>query len=151
MTPTIARAATVSSEGSVPVPCRPLDGHGCRNIPTGHPFGLAALAGALALVLLGPAAAQQENDYPTLARADYVFGCMAANGQSHESMERCSCSVDVLASILPYDRYVQAETILRMRQGVGQQATTFRSMKMFDDIVADLRRAQAEAEIRCFR
>jgi hypothetical protein len=130
-------------------------GVGSSRLTVGAPR-IAALVGALALALalLSPAAAQQmpqENDYPTLARADYVFGCMAANGQTRESMERCSCSVDVLASILPYDRYVQAETILRMRQGVGQQATTFRSMKMFDDIVADLRRAQAEAEIRCFR
>ncbi len=38
-----------------------------------------------------------------------------------------------------------------MRQGVGQPANIFRTTKMFDDIVADLRRAQAEAEIRCFR
>jgi hypothetical protein len=90
-------------------------------------------------------------DYPTNARADYVFGCMAGNGQTREALERCSCSLDIVASILPYDRYVQAETILRMRQGVGQQASIFRSTKMFDDIVADLRRAQAEAEIRCFR
>lgn len=113
-----------------------------------------ALALAAALAFAAPAVAQQpqaENDYPTVARADYVFGCMAANGQNRESLERCSCSVDVLASILPYDRYVQAETILRMRQGVGLQANTFRSMKMFDDIVADLRRSQAEAEIRCFK
>jgi hypothetical protein len=76
---------------------------------------------------------------------------MAANGQTRENLERCSCSLDVLASIMPYDRYVQAETILAMRQGVGQQANTFRGMKAFDDMVADLRRAQAEAEIRCFR
>jgi hypothetical protein len=102
-------------------------------------------------ISLGPAIAQETNDYPTTTRADYVFGCMAANGQNRDNLERCSCSVDVLASILPYDRYVQAETILSMRQGVGQQANTFRSMKMFDDIVADLRRAQAEAEIRCFK
>ena len=94
-----------------------------------------ASAGALWLALLAGAAAQDTNDYPTNARADYVFGCMAANGQSRENLER----------------YVQAETILSMRQGVGQQANTFRSTKMFDDIVADLRRAQAEAEIRCFR
>jgi hypothetical protein len=46
---------------------------------------------------------------------------------------------------------VQAETILRMRQSVGQQAAAFRSTKAFDDMVADLRRAQAEAEIRCYR
>jgi hypothetical protein len=92
-----------------------------------------------------------ENDYPTQARVDYVFGCMAANGQTHDAMERCSCSIDVIASILPYDRYIQAETVLSMRQGVGQQANVFRSTKQFDDIVADLRRSQAEAEIRCFK
>jgi hypothetical protein len=97
------------------------------------------------------AAADEANDYPTNARADYVFACMAVNGETRENLERCSCSVDILASILPYDRYVQAETILSMRQGIGQTANTFRSTKMFDDIVADLRRAQAEAEIRCFK
>lgn len=91
------------------------------------------------------------NDYPTNTRADYVLGCMAANGQTREALERCSCSVDVLASILTYDRYVQAETILSLRQGVGRAASMSRGTKMYDDIVAELRRAQAEAEIRCFR
>jgi len=115
----------------------------------------AGLRATFGLVLLATASRAAEgdpaNDYPTSARADYVFGCMAANGQSRDALERCSCSVDVLASIMPYDRYVQAETILSMRQGVGQQLSMFRNAKMFDDIVADLRRAQAEAEIRCFR
>jgi hypothetical protein len=109
------------------------------------------VAGILSLGVLMGAGAVEVNDYPTNARADYVFGCMAANGESRESLERCSCSLDVLASILPYDKYVQAETILSMRQGVGQQAATFRSVKIYDDIIANLRRAQAEAEIRCFR
>jgi hypothetical protein len=76
---------------------------------------------------------------------------MAANGQSRDMLERCSCSIDILASIMPYDRYLQAETILSMRQGVGERLSMFRNTKIFDDIVADLRRAQAEAEIRCFR
>ena len=112
-----------------------------------------ALAAAMALALSAASAAESDpaNDYPTNARADYVFGCMAANGQTREALERCSCSLDVIASILTYDRYVEAETVLAIRQGVGQQASMFRSTKMFDDIVADLRRAQAEAEIRCFR
>jgi hypothetical protein len=111
---------------------------------------LAALALA-ALAVPGMAAADLENDYPTEARVDYVFGCMAANGQTRESLQRCSCSLDALASILTYDKYVQASTILSMRQGVGQRANEFKSTKIFDDKVADLRRAQAEAEIRCFR
>jgi hypothetical protein len=97
------------------------------------------------------APARADNDYPTEARADYVFGCMAANGQTQDALKRCSCSIDVIASILPYDRYVEAETILSMRQGVGRTATVFRNVAKFDDMVADLRRAQAEGEIRCFK
>ncbi len=117
------------------------------------PRPIDAIAAALLFCWPFTAAAQSAigNDYPTQARVDYVFGCMAANGQTHDAMERCSCSIDVIASILPYDRYVEAETILSMRQGVGQQASVFRSTKQFDDIVADLRRTQAEAEIRCFK
>ncbi|NEU12565.1 hypothetical protein G3T14_10495 [Methylobacterium sp. BTF04] len=109
--------------------------------------------GAAALMLLATplAAAELENDYPTETRADYIFGCMAANGQSRESLSRCSCSLDALAAILPYDKYVQASTVLSMRQGVGARANEFKSTKVFDDKVADLRRAQAEAEIRCYR
>lgn len=107
----------------------------------------------LGLVFASPALAgdgDPVNDYPTEARADYVFACMAANGQTREVLKKCACSQDMLASILPYDKYVEAETVLSMRQGVGQAANAFRSTSRFDDIVAELRRAQAEAEIRCF-
>ena len=113
-------------------------------------LAVGACAAAL-LVGAAAAAAEPENDYPTEARADYIFGCMAANGQSRESLSRCSCSLDALASLLPYDKYVQASTVLSLRQGIGQRTTAFKSTKVFDDQVADLRRAQAEAEIRCYR
>lgn len=117
--------------------------------------GARGLLGALmlGLVFASPALAgdgDPVNDYPTEARADYVFACMAANGQTREVLKKCACSQDMLASILPYDKYVEAETVLSMRQGVGQAANAFRSTSRFDDIVAELRRAQAEAEIRCF-
>jgi hypothetical protein len=104
----------------------------------------------LAACPIGDASAA-DNDYPTSVRADYVLGCMAANGQTRKALENCSCSIDVIAGIIPYDRYVQVETILSMRQGVGQTASIFRDTKMFDDMVADLRRAQAEAEVLCFK
>jgi hypothetical protein len=90
------------------------------------------------------------NDYPTAARADYVLGCMAVNGGTQEALRRCSCSVDVIASIIPYDQYQQAETVLRMRQGVGGYlADEFRAPPA-NELVRDLREAQAEAEVRCF-
>jgi hypothetical protein len=103
-------------------------------------------------VLIAPARAEDAtpNDYPTSARADYVLGCMAANGQTREALERCSCSIDVIASILPYARYVEAETVLSMRQTTGQVASMFRNNPHTAEIVAELRRAQAEAEVQCF-
>ena len=90
------------------------------------------------------------NDYPTVARADYVFGCMQVNGQTRDALERCSCSIDVIASLLPYDQYEEAETVMRMRQRGGQNASMFRSMPMLRAKVDELKHAQIEAELRCF-
>jgi len=110
------------------------------------------LAGLAAILLLGaaPPAAGSINDYPTAARADYVFGCMATNGQTRDALQRCSCSIDVIASILPYDDYVGADTVLRMRQLGGEKSAMFKQGAGVTEIVRHLRRAQAEAEIRCF-
>lgn len=94
--------------------------------------------------------AERLNDYPTAARADYVFACMATNGQNREMLERCACSIDEIASILPYERYLQAETVLSMRRVGGERMAVFQSAAAAEDLVADLRRAQAEAEIICF-
>jgi lysyl-tRNA synthetase class II len=90
------------------------------------------------------------NDYPTSARADYVFGCMAANGQTRNALERCSCSIDIVASILPYDKYVEAETVLSLRLLGGEKASMFKTSAELVKLVDNLRRAQAEAEFRCF-
>jgi hypothetical protein len=114
-------------------------------------LSLLALAAGLSVVMTVSARAEVQNDYPTEARADYVFGCMASNGQTREALHNCSCSLDVIASVLPYDHYVDAETVLAMRAGIGRQASFFKSVAKFEDMVAELRRAQAEAEIRCFK
>ena len=111
---------------------------------------------ALALFLSAGAAGAQTapppvvNDYPTAARADYVFACMALNGQTQDALARCSCSIDQIAGILSYDDYVEAETVLRMRFVGGEQGAMFRGIAQIREIAADLRRAQAEAEILCF-
>lgn len=106
---------------------------------------------ALALTLAaGAASAQPVNDYPTVARADYVFGCMAANGNTRTALEQCACSIDHIATVLPYEAYVSAETVLRMRQLGGEKTSPFRTAAGFKESVANLRRAQAEADILCF-
>jgi hypothetical protein len=104
--------------------------------------GFAATAAALR--------ADEVNDYPTSARSEYVFGCMKANGETRQSIDQCSCSIDIIASLLPYDRYVTAETVLSMSQVRGNLGTQFRSSEQAKGALDDLRRAQAEAEVRCF-
>ena len=110
---------------------------------------------ALALLLAGSGASAQTvaerlNDYPTAARADYVFACMATNGQTREMLDRCACSIDEIAAILPYEQYLQAETVLSMRRVGGERMSFFQSAAMPENLVAALRRAQAEAEVVCF-
>ncbi|MBN9041128.1 MAG: hypothetical protein BGP05_06615 [Rhizobiales bacterium 62-47] len=103
------------------------------------------------LMMMAPAShADDVNDYPTSARADYVFGCMKANGENQHVLDQCSCSIDVVASLLPYPRYVSAETVLRMVQVHGNLGNQFRSSAQATSALSDLRRAQAEAEVRCF-
>ena len=94
--------------------------------------------------------AAELNDYPTSARVDYVFGCMKANGETQVSLQKCSCSIDVMASLLPYDRFVTAETVLSMSEVQGNLGGEFRSTEIARKALEDLRRAQAEAEVRCF-
>jgi hypothetical protein len=107
---------------------------------------------ALLLAASPPLAAAEPpaNDYPTVVRADYVFACMQVNGQTRQALEKCSCSIDVIASLLPFDQYEEAETILRVRQKGGEKASMFISNPDLRAKVNDLRRAQVEGELRCF-
>ena len=101
-------------------------------------------------IIAGAKAAGPVNDYPTNARADYVLGCMKANGDTRTALDQCSCSIDVIATILPYDRYVEAEAVLSLSQVPGRFGAQFRSPEPAKAAVNALRRAQAEAEVRCF-
>jgi len=117
-------------------------------------FAIALICGTLvagaALSYSERAMAAEVNDYPTSVRADYVFACMKANGDTRQSLERCSCSIDVIASLIPYERYVDAETVLSMSQVPGNLGNVFRATEFSKKAVDELRRAQAEAEVRCF-
>lgn len=113
--------------------------------------GRRIVAALTALVVTATIARAQEiNDYPTSARAEYVFGCLKSNGETRQAIEQCSCSIDVIASLLPYNRYVTAETVLSMSQVRSDLGGQFRTSEQAASALNDLRRAQAEAEVRCF-
>jgi hypothetical protein len=113
------------------------------------------LAAALLVSSLAPRARAQESrppryDYPTAARADYVVGCLAANGFQHALLDRCACSIDAIANQMSYDDYERAETIMAMQQAsVGPRGGLFRDTPVAKQSLQQLQRAQAEANLRC--
>jgi len=110
----------------------------------------AAAVGIAWGVLAASAGSAAANEYPTDVVADYVIGCMVSNGETQDMLRRCSCSIDTIASILPYDKYEKAETVLMMQQANGQDASIFKEMTLLKKMVDELRLAQIEADFRCF-
>lgn len=90
-----------------------------------------------------------ENDYPTTARADYVFACMETNGRTPEMLQKCSCSIDQIAALLPWAEYEEAETIMSVVSRGGDATSLFRSPQLQLKVHA-LKLAQVEAELKCF-
>lgn len=116
-------------------------GHAClTSVALAMATGLSTAANALDL---------PPNDYPTVARADYVFACMQVNGQTREVLEKCSCSVDQIAGLLSWAEYEDAETIMSVQLRGGESVAAL-AFKPLQEKVLNLKRAQVEAELRCF-
>ena len=99
------------------------------------------------MLLLTPAYAGTD-DYPTAARADYVIGCMAANGNTREALFKCSCAIDTIASLMPYSHYEQAETALGLQAGggVGGRVGLFRDPPQIKAVIEELRPGPGRGE-----
>ena len=115
-----------------------------------RPSGFAKLALCIAALMPLAVPVIAAEDYPTETVVDYVLGCMRSNGQSRQVLERCSCSIDVIASLIPYEQYERSETFRRMALITGEASSLFRETAPARAAGSVLRRAQAEAEIRCF-
>ena len=113
---------------------------------------LAAAGGVIVMVLaFGTARGATTNDYPTADRADYVIGCMAANGNTQEALMKCSCAIDVIAGLMPYKDYDEAKTALGLQVEGGPRMSIFASTPQMQRLIQNLHQAQAEANIQCFK
>ena len=115
-------------------------------------FLTACLAATLVTGLTAGASRAIElpaNDYPTAARADYVFACMQTNGQNRMVLDKCACSIDAIAALLPYADYEAAETIMSVRQR-GGESVAYMFNQASREKVNNMKRAQIEGELRCF-
>ena len=113
------------------------------------PGGVGALPEAGASPAPKPEPADASG-YPASARRDYILACVTVNGGTEAARASCGCSMDVIASILPYDRYDQADTILRMRRMAGGYLAGEFRVQSTNQTLDALREAQAEGEVRCF-
>lgn len=110
-----------------------------------------AVAVAASVVMTAQSSAEElpANDYPTVGRADYVYACMQANGPTRDVLEKCSCSIDQIAALLPWAEYEEAETIMSVAARGGDSTSLFNS-PMLQKKIHTLKLAQVEAELRCF-
>src|ERR1700748_717847 len=67
-----------------------------------------------------------KNNYPTLARIEYVNNCMARTSDKLAGMYQCACAIDKIADSLKYEEFEQASTIARYSTLPGEGAGIFR-------------------------
>lgn len=103
-----------------------------------------------ALPLTQPAAAAT-NDYPTKDRVEYVLGCARDSGiESYESIYKCSCVIDAIATRLTYDQYVEYTTDANALSIGGERGEQVRAYQHGKDMASKFRTIQAEARKACF-
>jgi hypothetical protein len=88
------------------------------------------------------------NDYPTVARVEYVQECVSRNGGELVNLYKCSCAIDWLAEHLSYDEFVEASTFARYATLPGAGGGIFRDpdrakerAKLYRGLEADAFRA----------
>lgn len=91
------------------------------------------------------------NDYPTTARVQYVVECMAKNGgPDYGTMYQCSCSIDQIARVLPYEDFVEADTYARGRRAGGERGGVLREGKRAREMRTLLTEAEEASRKQCF-
>lgn len=92
----------------------------------------------------------QGNDFPTLARSEFVFACMSSNANNRDFMAKCSCAVDEISKRISFEEYAQAEAIARLWEGASPREEAFKSVGLSKERMDKLFRAQAASELECF-
>lgn len=113
----------------------------------------AVIALSVATLVFSPAIAEQTrdiNDYPTAVVADYVLGCMAANGNTYESLHQCSCSIDYIRERFSYADYEKTQTVMQVQMDRGQRGIFYRDSHWAKSKVEALQKIQAESTLKCF-
>jgi hypothetical protein len=112
---------------------------------------LLARAGLFTLAVL-PVTARSDtpvNDYPTVARVEYVNECIGANGNTLAALYQCSCALDRIAARLNYDEFVEAGTYAKYATLPGEGGGIFRDSAEAKKLAKLYRELESEAHRSC--
>jgi hypothetical protein len=104
-------------------------------------------------ILLALAATQvaHANDFPTRARVEFVLDCMrSSKAPAQESMYKCSCAIDDIATKVDYATWVDLSTVTNATTIAGERGGVMRDMKDGRKMIASFRDLQAGAKKHCF-
>ena len=87
---------------------------------------------------------------PTNEKVEYVFACMQGNENSQAYIVKCSCSIDYIDEQMTYEEYVEAETVMSLRQMYGEKSLMFKNTPNAMEIFSNMQNILAEAEMECF-
>ena len=105
----------------------------------------------LTLFALLPTSTANANDFPTLARVEYVLRCMDSNGgQKYEILYACTCLIDKIADKFAYDEFVEAEVYRQLRRTPGERGGVFRDPDQASLLVRKINDVTEAAKKSCF-
>jgi hypothetical protein len=105
----------------------------------------------LTMCALLPSSAADANDFPTLARVEYILRCMDSNGgQKYETLYSCTCIIDKIADKIAYDEFVEAEVFLQLRSTPGERGGLFRDPDRASLLVRKISDLTEVAKKSCF-
>ena len=103
------------------------------------------------LLVLATTQVAHANDFPTQARVEFVLDCMRSSKTApQESMYKCSCAIDDIASKVDYATWVDLSTVANATTIAGERGGVMRDLKDGRKTITSFRELQADAKKRCF-
>ena len=109
----------------------------------------ALLCTAMLCISSAAGADSPVNNYPTVARVEFVQECIATHGGKLENLYQCSCAIDRIANSLSYDEFVEASTYAKYSSLPGEGGGIFRDSDTAKQMAKRYRETQAEAYRSC--
>lgn len=105
----------------------------------------------VALALAACALPARAHDYPTADRVMYVHECMRQHPGSHyEMVNKCSCTLDKLASQLKFEEFESMVTATHANSIGGERGNAIRDVDPVQKEIRRFRDLQTAAKKSCF-